>query len=176
MTLQVLESSGLTRSVRDEICGFLDSQKTSHPFQFPQWSAFGARFALVRQAGEPCWFASCGLQYPLGARIPWFRSFIVNRGPVCDNADLWRTALLELIRYMKKHRYIYLDTGPDWVSSNTLDMANLFQNRDWKRVSQARYSLRVPGTTGTAASFGTGRIAFLSPQRKSRWPLRSSNC
>src|SRR5437667_4892652 len=122
MTLQVLQSSELTRSVRNDICGFLDSQKTSHPFQFPQWSAVGTRFALVRQAGEPRWFASCGLQYPLGTRIPWFRSLTVNRGPVCDDRDLWRASLFELIQYMKKEGHIYLDAGPDWVNSSTSDM------------------------------------------------------
>src|SRR5439155_18057052 len=85
----------------------------------------------------------CGLQYPLGTRIPWFRSLTVNRGPVCDDRDLWRASLFELIQYMKKEGHIYLDAGPDWVNSSTSDMANPFEHSAWERISQIRYSLRV---------------------------------
>lgn len=157
MELQVLEPAQLTASLKEDICGFLDSQRTSHPFQFPQWSSAGSRFALVRRAGEPCWFASCGLQYPLGTRVRWFYSFTINRGPVCDSSQLWKAALLELTQYMKRERSIYLDVSPDRVTLEISDVADEFGTEDWEQTTQERYSLRLDLTKADRELFAAFR-------------------
>lgn len=50
MSLQFYAGSDLSQPLINEITAFLDSQETSHLFQFPQWNFAGARFALLRES------------------------------------------------------------------------------------------------------------------------------
>ena len=144
MTLHIFEPTELTPAIRQDISGFLDQQPMSHPFQYPQCSMAGTRFALFRQAGKPEWFAGCGIQYPLGRRVPWVRSIIINRGPICDNVELWQNVLVEVIQHLRKQNaYIYVDAAPEWVDSNTSTAESLFSDRQWTQVSAARTTLRL---------------------------------
>ncbi|HEY8669585.1 MAG TPA: peptidoglycan bridge formation glycyltransferase FemA/FemB family protein [Terriglobales bacterium] len=165
MTLHILESAELTPAITRDISGFLDEQRMSHPFQYPQCSMPGTRFALFRQAGKPRWFAGCGIQRPLGRRVPWVRSVIINRGPVCDDARLWRSVLLELIQHLRhQNGYIYVDATPEWVDSDNLNATNLFDG-DWTQISPVRMTLRLDLTRSPDELFAAFR-------KNSRYEIR----
>ena len=64
MHFEFVKTQKLTSTIHGEIEAFLDRQSSSHPFQFPNWTASGnsARgdnkyCAIVREQGEIRWFA-----------------------------------------------------------------------------------------------------------------------
>jgi len=116
LSLELIAGTDLDSSLRNEIAHFLDNQHTSHPFQFPQWSDQNACLALVRENGRLRWYAHGGVQYPLSARVPMVRSVFVNRGPVCDDPELWTTGLRLLQRELAERGFVHLDVMPDWIS------------------------------------------------------------
>lgn len=115
LSLQVVAASGLDCSLKNEIADFLDRQHTTHPFQLPQWSDEKSYFAMVRDGGCLRWFANCGVQYPLSARVPMIRSAFVNRGPVCDDPELWNAGLRLLQSELAERGFVHADVAPDWV-------------------------------------------------------------
>ena len=70
-----------------EITEFLDSQTTSHPFQFPQWAGGKSYLALYRRQGRLRYFAKCGVFYPASRVLRSVRALAVTRGPVADDLD-----------------------------------------------------------------------------------------
>ncbi|HWZ82500.1 MAG TPA: peptidoglycan bridge formation glycyltransferase FemA/FemB family protein [Terriglobales bacterium] len=140
MTLQFLAPADLSPELIQEIAGFLDSQDSGHPFQFPQWSAPGNRFAVVRQENRIRWFANCGLQFPLGTRLRGFRAMSVNRGPVCDDRFAWNTGINLLLRQGRADRLVYLDASPDWLQDLT---SKSLLTEEWRPSESKRVSLRL---------------------------------
>ena len=65
MSLELYASKDLSEPLLCEISEFLDSQETSHPFQFPQWNARRARFAVLREGGAIRWFGRFRNAFPV---------------------------------------------------------------------------------------------------------------
>jgi peptidoglycan pentaglycine glycine transferase (the first glycine) len=142
MTLEFFTPKELSPALEQEIVHFLDGQATSHPFQFPQWADSGTRFALLRRANQICWFANCGTQFPLGTRLAGFSALTVNRGPVCDDREVWRNGLNELLEWVRGKGLVYFDVAPDWLRGpDTHSVAEL--NQQWKPLGAGRVSLRL---------------------------------
>ena len=141
MTLEFLAPADLSPKLIDEIVGFLDSQDTGHPFQFPQWSAPGNRFAVVRHENRIRWFANCGVQFPLGTRLRGFRAMSMNRGPVCDDRNAWNAGINLLLEHGRADRLVYLDASPDWLQDSTLPQSPFTE--EWKPSGAKRVSLRL---------------------------------
>jgi hypothetical protein len=131
MTVQIFRFRDLG-NWHTKICDFLDRQDTSHPFQFPLWSRRGSLFALIQGDAEIRWYACAGIQYPLGRCFPCIRSVIINRGPVCDDPECWRTGLSEFLQCLK-NEFAYVDVSPDHVSLPS----------DGVCLEKNRYSLRI---------------------------------
>jgi CelD/BcsL family acetyltransferase involved in cellulose biosynthesis len=141
MTLEFFAPADLTPALIREIVGFLDSQDTGHPFQFPQWAAPENRFALVRHENRIRWFANCGLQFPLGTRLRGFRAMSVNRGPVCDDRIAWNAGINLLLEQGRADRLVFLDVSPDCLHDPTVPESPL--TREWKPSGAKRVSLRL---------------------------------
>ena len=146
MNLQIIPPRQLSAETEQEICAFLDSQDTSHPFQFPQWMESNSRspqsetwYALGRLNSTLTSFASCGVQRPAGPRVP-AKALVINRGPVCDDLDRWRETLDELARIARDRRLIYVDAAPERVLS---DPGTSLFPAPWSPIVAARVSLRL---------------------------------
>jgi peptidoglycan pentaglycine glycine transferase (the first glycine) len=153
MPLQFYASSDLSQTLVCEITEFLDSQETSHLFQFPQWSVSGARFALLREDGKIRWFTTFGTHSPLGSALPWMRAVITNRGPVCDDYTSWQLATEELVEQMRREGVTYFETIPDWVQSPETNLENSLRDSGWQAHGVQRASLRVDLTQSEDAIF-----------------------
>src|ERR1019366_2080755 len=143
-----------------QICGitdFLDSQETSHIFQFPQWNVSGARFALLRESGKIRWFCTFGTHRPLGSSLPWMRAVVANRGPVCDDYALWQAAAEEFIEQMRREGVTYFDAVPDWVQTPERGLENSLRNSGWQEQGGDRTSLRLDLTRSEDEMFGNLR-------------------
>ncbi len=140
-----------------EISAFLDSQNTSHVFQFPQWNRSSAKYALLQEGGSIRWFTAFGVHSPLGRAWPWMRAIVSNRGPVCDDKNLWHAATEEFGAYVARDNYTYLDVGPDWVQTPGRIIENDFADLVWKRIRGERFSLRVDLTDSEDVIFSRFR-------------------
>lgn len=141
MPFEFFTREQLTPVLAHEIAAFLDTQSTSHPFQFPQWSGPNSRLALVRENGKIRWFANCSNQYPLGTRLHSVRALNINRGPVCDDPAFWRSTLAEFAREVHAQRFVYLDIAPERVGTST--PASVICNVGWTPLGKSRHSLRL---------------------------------
>jgi len=142
MALELFTSKDLPTAVRQEIVAFLDSQDTGHPLQFPQWAGVSTSFAVLRQAGQICWFASCGTHFPLGRRFQAFRALMINRGPVCDDRTRWQSGLEELVQHAQEAGFVFLKAAPDWLHRQEND-ATLDFGQEWEQDGGERASLRL---------------------------------
>jgi hypothetical protein len=143
MPLEFYATRDFSQAQISEVTDFLDSQQTSHLFQFPQWNLSGARFALLRKNGAIRWFATFGTHSPLGSALPWMRAVIANRGPVCDDYALWQAATAEFIEQMRREQVTYFDAAPDWVQTREGDIENDLRNSGWQGIGAERVSLRL---------------------------------
>jgi GNAT acetyltransferase-like protein len=142
MTLQILNPNELTPALFREIAAFLDSQETSHPFQFPQWSGATSRFAVMREDGKIRWFARFGTHFALGRRFPGFRALTMNRGPVCDDARILPTGLEALVECARQEGFIFVEAAPE--SLQTQDSRESCRWSDgWIPHGGGRSSLRL---------------------------------
>jgi hypothetical protein len=143
MALEFYTTNDLRLPLVREITGFLDSQNTSHLFQFPQWNFSGESFALLRESGGIRWFGTFGAYSPLGAAFPWMRAVVAYRGPVCDDGKLWHAMILEVAEQFSRERITYFDVVPDWVETPGIEL-NLFRNAGWEPLGGERtFSLRL---------------------------------
>src|SRR5208282_3196023 len=140
-----------------EITAFLDSQNTSHVFQFPQWNRSSAKYALLREGGSMRWFTAFGVHSPLGRAWPGMRAVVSNRGPVCDDENLWHAATEEFAAHASRDSYTYFDVGPDWVHTAGRITENDFADLVWKRLRGERFSLRVDLTDSEDVIFSRFR-------------------
>jgi hypothetical protein len=115
MTLESLPTDTLTPALLREVEDFIDSQDTGHPFQYPQWAGSGSRVMLIREHGRIRWLGTFGVQTPLGRRFPWIRALVANRGPVCDDPQLWEKAAEAVADTSRQERFAYLDVLPEWT-------------------------------------------------------------
>lgn len=124
-----------------EIATFLDTQNTSHPFQFPQWAGRGGYLAAFRRQGELRCFAQCGVFYPAG-RIFWsIRALTVNRGPVCDDLDLIEAGLRHLVETGSRMGFTFIDITPEWTGEFAESAGSMLARNGWQPHPATRSSL-----------------------------------
>jgi len=126
-----------------EIVDFLETQNTSHPFQFPQWAGPQAYAALLRRRGKLRWVASCSVFYPAGRILRAIRALILNRGPVCDDPDLAGAGLRHLVEVGRRRGFIYIDIDPEWTGDFAESAAEMLARNGWELLSAGRSSLRL---------------------------------
>lgn len=126
-----------------EISDFLDSQDTSHPFQFPQWGGSEAQLALLRREGKLRWFAQCGVLYPAGRVVRPIRALTVNRGPVCDDLELMESGLVRLADQSRKMGLAYIDILPECTGSFAASLEAALSRNGWDALPGVRSSLRL---------------------------------
>jgi hypothetical protein len=141
MELEFYSTNDLSPALLREIEDFLDSQNTSHPFQFPQWNV-GARFALLRDKNIR-WFTSFGTHHPLGTFLPTVRVAIVNRGPVCDDLELWNEATGKFLEQLKREGFMFVDAVPEWVQAEGDCVSDGLHQSKWRVTGEPRASLRL---------------------------------
>ncbi len=165
MPLELYAGKNLSEPLLCEITEFLDSQETTHLFQFPQWNAGGARFALLREGGAIRWFGTFGTHSPLGSSLPWMQAVVANRGPVCDDNQLWQTATGEFIEQMRLEGITYCEVIPDWVQTPGSDAENNLRYSGWQGLGGERSSLRLDLTKSEEEIFANFR-------KNSRYEIR----
>lgn len=156
MTLESVLTDELSLVLSREVQDFLDSQDTGHPFQFPQWAGSRSRVMLVRRGGKIYWLRTFGVQRPPGRRFPWIRALVANRGPVCDDYELWEAVVDELAEYMREQRFAYLDVLPEWVWQEG-DHPSFANRSMWNSIGKPRASLRLDLTAGEDEIFTSFR-------------------
>jgi hypothetical protein len=123
---------------------FVESQRTSHPFQLPDWTTEdNTLYALGGDPGNVSLFARCDVIWPLGKRFEETRALTITRGPVCDNSEVMRAFLLRLIDTCRSRGFLYLDVNPDWTNSDADQMGAWLQAQGWFPAGPARVSLRI---------------------------------
>ena len=143
MPLEFYTASALSQTQICEITDFLDSQETSHLFQFPQWNGSTARMALHRESGKICWFSTFGTHRPLGSSLPWMRAVVANRGPVCDDPAVWQATAEGFIEQMRREGVTYFDAAPDWLQAPDRSLENSLRCSGWQEIGTERTSLRL---------------------------------
>jgi lipid II:glycine glycyltransferase (peptidoglycan interpeptide bridge formation enzyme) len=164
MNLEIISGHALTTAAQQEICAFLDSQDTSHPFQYPQWAGTEGDsypserwFGLGREGSTLAAFASCAVQRPAGSRIP-VTALIINRGPVCDDGARWQEALQALVRGSEDRKLIYIDAAPERIVADEGSSGEraLFP-ASWSAIGGERLSLRLDVTRSEEEIFQSFR-------------------
>lgn len=140
---ELVRGSQSSTALLNEISDFLDTQETSHPFQLPQWSRSGARWALLRSQGRLGWFAQCGVLYPAGRPLPFIRALTVYRGPICDDLQQMEIGLRHLIAESRKMRVAYVDIAPEWTGAFAESARPMLARNGWQALPGVRSSLRL---------------------------------
>jgi hypothetical protein len=143
LDFQFFSASSCPESMVREITSFLDTQDTSHPFQFPQWSGRGAHLALLREKGQIRWFAQCGVFYPAGRILRPIRALTVNRGPVADDLGLMEAGLRRLVEEGRRKGYAFIDIAPEWAGAFGESAGSLLERTGWQALPGTRSSLRL---------------------------------
>ena len=159
MVLESVPSDEISPVLLREIEDFLDSQDTGHPFQFPQWAVPGSKVVLIREDGRICWLGTLGLQKPLGRRFPFLRALSANRGPVCDDPQLWQAGTEELAEKMREQHFAYLDVLPEWIGNSDGEHPTFVNSSEWRSIGAARASLRLDLTAPEDDIFANFRKA-----------------
>jgi len=142
--LELLSPDQFSCELSRESERFVETQRTSHPFQLPSWSAeANSLYAVVRIDGELRLFARCGLLWPLGRRFDNLQALTITRGPVCDDADLLRVSLLELVEICRSRNFLYLDVNPEVLERDLDKQEAWLSENGWFPVGPQRASLRV---------------------------------
>lgn len=140
MTIESFSANELTPPLAREVEEFLDSQQTSHPFQFPQWHP-EAKLLLRRQHGRICWTGSFSVHSPLGRKLPWIRAAVANRGPVCDDLPAWIAAREDLVEHFQGEGVCFVEVAPDRLQ--TIESQRGSPDENWESLPKQRVSLRL---------------------------------
>jgi len=112
---------------------------------------------LLREGGNIRWSGTFGVQTPLGRRLPWIRALVANRGPVCDDHQLWQAATEKLVEQMRQENFVYLDVFPEWSRPADVDHPLFMDDRDWHSTGSPRASLRLDLTASEDELFANFR-------------------
>jgi len=164
MPLESFASHEINLSLMRELEQFLDTQSTAHPFQFPQWSDPGGKVIVFREAGKIRWSGLFSLHRPLGRKAPWIRAAQANRGPVCDDPELFQQATAQLPDALRRNRICYIEISPERVQDSA-DDARVVADPGWRRAKTHRVSLRLNLTADEDALFANFR-------KNSRYEIR----
>jgi GNAT acetyltransferase-like protein len=143
LAFQFVRSPQCSSSLLREIGDFLDSQDTSHPFQWPQWSGEGGHMALLRRKGRLFWLAHCGTFFPAGRVVRPIRALSLNRGPVCDDVADLEIGLCALLEEARRLKFAYIEIGPEWTGPFADSAAELLRRSGWQVLPSRRSSLRL---------------------------------
>jgi hypothetical protein len=157
MALESFLTDALSPTLAREVEDFLDSQDTAHPFEFPQWADPGARVVLHREDGKIRWAATFGVHSPFGRKLPWIRAAVANRGPVCDDHEIWAKAAEQLPNSFAAERISFIDVSPDWIQPPEGKSPKLLNDAQWERLKTQRSSLRLDLTANEDEIFGNFR-------------------
>ena len=142
-SFEFIKASRLAAALASEVADFLDSQQTSHPFQFAEWAGDGAYLALYRREGILRWFAQCGAFYPAGRLLRPIRALHVNRGPVGDDLEIMEVGLRRLIEAARRERFARIDIMPEWREDFSEAAGAMLARSGWKTFGAIRKSLRL---------------------------------
>jgi hypothetical protein len=174
MHLEFLKTQELAPTAHRQVEAFLDRQSNSHPFQFPNWA--GGRkgderedthCAIVREQGEICWFALCGVVFPAGKWLRPIRSLVVYRGPACADVDLTLYGLGKLVEKSKQLGFAYVEIAPDWVERPEWSVGSTLCREGWQALPDRRSSLRLDLHAGNDE-------LLLSFRKATRYEIRRS--
>jgi hypothetical protein len=143
LDFQFVRASRCPAHIVQEITGFLDTQDTSHPFQFPQWAGARTYLAFVRRQAKLQWFAQCGVFYPAGRILRPIRALTLNRGPVCDDLDLAEIGLRRLVEAASREGFAFIDIAPEWTGQLAESAGGILARNGWLPRSAPRSSLRL---------------------------------
>ncbi len=143
LDFQLVRASRCPAHIIQEITGFLDTQDTSHPFQFPQWADARAYLAFARLGVELRWFALCGVFYPAGRILQPIRALTLNRGPVCDDLDLAEDGLRRLAEAGSRKGFAFINIAPEWAGDLAESAGSILARNGWQPFSARRSSLRL---------------------------------
>ena len=150
MDFEFVKTQKLTPTIHGEIEAFLDRENSSHPFQFPNWTASGNSdrgdnkyCAIVREQGEIRWFAQCGVTFPAGKWMRPIRNLTINRGPACDDPDLTLYGLGKLVEKSKELGFAYIKIYPDWVERPEWSVGSALSEDGWQPLPGRSLSLRL---------------------------------
>lgn len=143
MALETFLTDNLSPTLLQEVEEFLDSQDTSHPFQFPQWLDSGSRVALWRNGERIRWSGAFGVYSPFGRKVPWIRAAVANRGPICDDRELWAACVRLVCDQMRQERIVYMDVSPDWGQESEGQPVDLLTGPEWNPAGHGAASLRL---------------------------------
>jgi peptidoglycan pentaglycine glycine transferase (the first glycine) len=142
--LKLLPPDQFSPEMRRESEIFVETQRTSHPFQLPDWGAQeDSAYAMQRVRGELRLFARCGIIWPLGRRFEHLRALTITRGPICDDTDLITVSLSQLVEICRKRNFFYLDVNPDLVGSDANSLETWLRGAGWFAAGPERATLRV---------------------------------
>jgi peptidoglycan pentaglycine glycine transferase (the first glycine) len=157
MTLEFVSTDALSPTLSRALEEFLDSQDTSHPFQFPQWAGPGTKVALHRDSGKIRWAGIFSVHSPFGRKLPWIRAAVANRGPVCDDHRIWAEAAQQLPEIFAAERLSFIDVSPDWIHPTGGESPKLVNEAHWERLKTQRSSLRLDLTANADEIFANFR-------------------
>jgi len=157
MALESFLTDALSPTLSREVEDFLDSQDTSHPFQFPQWADPGTRVVLHREEGKIRWAGTFGVHSPFGRKLPWIRAAVANRGPVCDDHRIWAEATEELSQTFAAEKISFIDVSPDWIQPAENESPKFANDAQWERLKTQRSSLRLDLTANEDEIFANFR-------------------
>jgi Acetyltransferase (GNAT) domain len=140
---QLIDRAQWSAPLLREIGDFLDSEDTSHPFQWPQWSGKGMHLALLRHMGRVRWLTQCGVTFPAGRFLKPIRVLTVNRGPVCDDINVMELGLHKLVDEATKMGAAYIDITPEWTGTFAESVAAVLVREGWKPRAGVRSTLRL---------------------------------
>jgi Acetyltransferase (GNAT) domain len=143
LAFEFAEASRFSPDTVQEINEFLDTQDTSHPFQWPKWSYGKEVFALLRCEGRIRWFAQCDLIYPATRFLKTIKALTVNRGPVCDDLEMLAIGLQHLVAATRKRKIAYIDIMPEWTGAFAETATQTLARNGWQALSDSRSSLRL---------------------------------
>jgi lipid II:glycine glycyltransferase (peptidoglycan interpeptide bridge formation enzyme) len=156
LDFELIKASRCSTQTLQEITEFLDTQETSHPFQWPRWSYGEEIFALLRCEGRIRWLAQCDLIYPASRLLKPIKALIVNRGPVCDDLEMVAIGLQTLAAEACKRKIAYIDIMPEWTGAFAGIAAETLARNRWQALSESKSSLRLclkPSAEDLLASF-----------------------
>ncbi len=155
MGFAFIDKRSLSPALENEICAFLDSQDSSHPFQLPGWWLVDkGHCAVLRDRGHICWFAMCGVSYPSSRVLRGIRALTISHGPVCDEAHWMTEGLHYLAEYCRSHSLAYLDVAAECVGPAAEALRHIVSRNSWQTLNPIQTSLRLDLRTQSDELFG----------------------
>lgn len=149
MIFRFCPGSELADENREQLTRFLDSQSSTHPFQYPQWTPLGSALhtrtycCRLEDGAAIRAFARANVIHPASRFLPAHRALALNRGPVCDEPGLLQEFLARLVPAARELGFIYVDANPECVGPHADEVQTWLNRNGWTVSSSPRASLRL---------------------------------